>query len=162
MQSVAMEVDDGDRMLLDVLVRLKALDPSLGSRHSCREGVRGSDAMNVNGNNRLACVTNMRALSRDQAACVQACSGQPDAVLGRIRVHTSRVRGGHAAAQEIPGLGSCPADPGWPTSSRSCAATSRRPRSVQRGIFRLPLRLPDTLPLRTSPVTRRTSLPLAP
>ena len=36
-------------MLLDVLMRLKAVDPSLSFRRSCREGICGSDAMNING-----------------------------------------------------------------------------------------------------------------
>ena len=49
-------------MLLDVLIKLKAIDPSLSFRRSCREGVCGSDAMNINGKNGLACVTNMRSL----------------------------------------------------------------------------------------------------
>ncbi len=62
MQVLELEVDPGDRMLLDVLIRLKAIDPSLSFRRSCREGVCGSDAMNINGKNGLACITNMRAL----------------------------------------------------------------------------------------------------
>jgi succinate dehydrogenase / fumarate reductase iron-sulfur subunit len=62
MQTVELEVHAEDRMLLDVLIRLKALDPTLSFRRSCREGVCGSDAMNVNGKNRLACLTNMRSL----------------------------------------------------------------------------------------------------
>ncbi len=55
------EVDDSQRMLLDVLIQLKAIDPSLSFRRSCREGVCGSDAMNINGKNGLPCVTNMRS-----------------------------------------------------------------------------------------------------
>ena len=62
MQTYDLEIDPGDRMLLDVLIRLKAIDPSLSFRRSCREGVCGSDAMNINGKNGLACVTNMRSL----------------------------------------------------------------------------------------------------
>jgi succinate dehydrogenase / fumarate reductase, iron-sulfur subunit len=62
MQTYELEVGDGDRMLLDVLMKLKAIDPSLSFRRSCREGVCGSDAMNINGKNGLACVTNMRSL----------------------------------------------------------------------------------------------------
>ena len=62
MQTVPFEVGAEDRMLLDVLIKLKALDPSLSFRRSCREGVCGSDAMNINGKNGLACVTNMRSL----------------------------------------------------------------------------------------------------
>lgn len=62
MQVMTLEVGSADRMLLDVLTRLKAIDPSLSFRRSCREGICGSDAMNINGRNGLACVTNMRAL----------------------------------------------------------------------------------------------------
>ena len=62
MQTYDLEIEHGDRMLLDVLIKLKAIDPSLSFRRSCREGVCGSDAMNINGKNGLACVTNMRSL----------------------------------------------------------------------------------------------------
>jgi succinate dehydrogenase / fumarate reductase iron-sulfur subunit len=41
-------------MLLDALVRIKAGDDTLSLRRSCREGVCGSDAMNINGKNGLA------------------------------------------------------------------------------------------------------------
>jgi succinate dehydrogenase / fumarate reductase iron-sulfur subunit len=64
MQTLELDVHPGDRMLLDVLMRLKALDPSLSFRRSCREGICGSDAMNINGKNGLACVTNMNTLPR--------------------------------------------------------------------------------------------------
>ncbi len=40
-----------DRMLLDMLIRIKSIDDSLSLRRSCREGVCGSDAMNINGKN---------------------------------------------------------------------------------------------------------------
>src|SRR5205085_10687565 len=49
-------------MLLDALMKLKAKDPTLSFRRSCREGVCGSDAMNINGKNGLACLTNMLSL----------------------------------------------------------------------------------------------------
>ena len=62
MQVMEFEVGRADRMLLDVLTRLKAIDPSLSFRRSCREGICGSDAMNINGKNGLACLTNMRSL----------------------------------------------------------------------------------------------------
>jgi succinate dehydrogenase / fumarate reductase iron-sulfur subunit len=62
MQRYQIDVHPGDRMLLDVLIRLKAMDPTLSFRRSCREGVCGSDAMNINGKNGLACLTNMTTL----------------------------------------------------------------------------------------------------
>ncbi len=64
MQVMELEVDNADHMLLDVLTRLKAMDPSLSFRRSCREGICGSDAMNINGKNGLACVTPMRSLPK--------------------------------------------------------------------------------------------------
>ena len=51
-----------DRMLLDALVRIKAVDDTLSLRRSCREGVCGSDAMNINGKNGLACITKLADL----------------------------------------------------------------------------------------------------
>ncbi len=47
------------RMVLDVLEHLHELDTSLVYRRSCREGVCGSDGMNINGKNRLACITRL-------------------------------------------------------------------------------------------------------
>ena len=52
-----------DRMLLDALVHLKSVDETLSFRRSCREGVCGSDAMNINGKNGLACTTNLKEIS---------------------------------------------------------------------------------------------------
>lgn len=52
------ELDTGgkDLMVLDVLELLKAQDEGLAYRRSCREGVCGSDGMNINGKNGLACI----------------------------------------------------------------------------------------------------------
>ena len=62
MQTLEVELDGSERMLLDALIKLKEVDPTLSFRRSCREGVCGSDAMNINGKNGLACLTNMRTL----------------------------------------------------------------------------------------------------
>lgn len=62
MQDYEIGLEPGDRMLLDVLVRLKARDDTLTFRKSCREGVCGSDAMNINGRNGLACITQVASL----------------------------------------------------------------------------------------------------
>ena len=62
MQSIDVELDGSERMLLDALGKLKSVDPAISFRRSCREGVCGSDAMNINGKNGLACLTNMRDL----------------------------------------------------------------------------------------------------
>ena len=50
-------------MLLEALLQIHRQDPTLGFRKSCREGVCGSDGMNVNGVNRLACITPLSELS---------------------------------------------------------------------------------------------------
>src|SRR5438067_13684491 len=55
-------LDPHDRMLLDALVRLKTVDDSLSFRRSCRDGVCGSDALNIHGKNALACITNLKTL----------------------------------------------------------------------------------------------------
>src|SRR5438477_10026933 len=59
MQDYDVAIGPADRMLLDALVRIKAVDDTLSLRRSCREGVCGSDAMNVNGKNQLACITKL-------------------------------------------------------------------------------------------------------
>jgi len=63
MQNLEVELLPTDKMLLDALMRIKqTTDDSLAFRRSCREGVCGSDAMNINGKNGLACITNLRDL----------------------------------------------------------------------------------------------------
>ncbi len=62
LQDYEIELASSGHMLLDVLLRLKARDNSLSFRRSCREGVCGSDAMNINGRNGLACITPVRGL----------------------------------------------------------------------------------------------------
>ncbi len=62
MKTYEVELDGSERMLLDVLMKLKKQDESISYRKSCREGVCGSDAMNINGKNGLACLTNMLTL----------------------------------------------------------------------------------------------------
>ncbi|SUB17840.1 Succinate dehydrogenase iron-sulfur subunit [Pantoea agglomerans] len=53
MQDYTLEAEDGrDMMLLDALIRLKEKDPTLAFRRSCREGVCGSDGLNMNGKKR--------------------------------------------------------------------------------------------------------------
>jgi len=61
-QDYELSLERSDVMLLDALVRIKAQDDSLSLRRSCREGVCGSDAMNINGKNGLACITRLAEL----------------------------------------------------------------------------------------------------
>lgn len=58
MQDYTLDLPEGkDLMVLDVLNLLKEEDVTLSYRRSCREGVCGSDGMNINGRNGLACIT---------------------------------------------------------------------------------------------------------
>ncbi|TNF35086.1 MAG: succinate dehydrogenase iron-sulfur subunit [Gammaproteobacteria bacterium] len=57
MQDYVLENIKPGMMLLDALLILKEQDPTLGFRRSCKEGVCGSDGMNINGINGLACIT---------------------------------------------------------------------------------------------------------
>ena len=58
MEDIEVEVPlDKDLMVLDVLALAKEKDSTISYRRSCGEGVCGSDGMNINGVNGLACVT---------------------------------------------------------------------------------------------------------
>ncbi len=57
------EVEPG-MMLLGALLKLKEKDPTLTFRRSCGEGVCGSDGMNINGRNGLACITPVAGLKQ--------------------------------------------------------------------------------------------------
>ncbi len=62
LQDYEIDPRPGDVMVLDALVRIKEQDPTLSFRRSCREGVCGSDAMNINGRNGLACIVPLSGL----------------------------------------------------------------------------------------------------
>jgi succinate dehydrogenase / fumarate reductase iron-sulfur subunit len=62
-------------MLLAALIRLKEFDETLSFRRSCQEGVCGSDAMNINGTNGLACVTPLSSLK--QPVTIRPIPGMP-------------------------------------------------------------------------------------
>ena len=57
MQSFTLDLDKTGPMVLDALIRIKnEIDPTLTFRRSCREGICGSCAMNIDGVNTLACL----------------------------------------------------------------------------------------------------------
>jgi succinate dehydrogenase / fumarate reductase iron-sulfur subunit len=64
MQNYDIELMPDTRMLLDALIQIKVLDDTLSMRKSCREGVCGSDAMNINGKNGLACMTPLEGIKQ--------------------------------------------------------------------------------------------------
>lgn len=62
-------------MLRDALLEIKHQDESFAFRHSCGEGVCGSDGVNVNGTNCLACVTSVADLK--EPVMVRPFPGRP-------------------------------------------------------------------------------------
>ncbi len=75
MQDYDVPLEQSDRMLLDALVKVKAQDDSFSFRRSCREGVCGSDAMNINGKNGLACI--MRVADLKEPVAIRPLPGLP-------------------------------------------------------------------------------------
>jgi succinate dehydrogenase / fumarate reductase iron-sulfur subunit len=77
LQDISVEVDSTDCKLLDALVKLKAKDDSIAFRRSCREGVCGSDAMNINGRNGLACLTELASFPAGKPIVLRPLPGLP-------------------------------------------------------------------------------------
>ena len=78
MQDVQVQLpEDKDLMVLDVLELAKKQDPSVVYRRSCREGVCGSDGMNINGNNGLACITPMSSVVKPGGKLAGGRSARP-------------------------------------------------------------------------------------
>jgi succinate dehydrogenase / fumarate reductase iron-sulfur subunit len=70
-QKYEVDAEPTDR-LLTVLLEIKAkLDPTLGLRKSCAHGVCGSDAMVINGKERLACKTLIKDISQKDGAVIR-------------------------------------------------------------------------------------------
>ncbi len=77
-QDFDLEIPGGrDLMVLDVLELLKEKDPSVTYRRSCREGVCGSDGVNMNGKNGLACVTPLSEVVRGGKLVIKPLPGMP-------------------------------------------------------------------------------------
>src|SRR3989304_714941 len=58
------DADDCGPMVLDALIWIKnKIDPTLTFRRSCREGICGSCAMNIDGTNTLGCTKDMAEVS---------------------------------------------------------------------------------------------------
>lgn len=93
MKDYQLEVAEGsDMMVLDALLALKEQDPSLSFRRSCREGVCGSDGMNMNGKNGLACITPLsNLLKQDKKVVIRPLPGLPvvrDLVIDMTQFYT--------------------------------------------------------------------------
>jgi succinate dehydrogenase / fumarate reductase iron-sulfur subunit len=78
MRDMTVDLPEGkDLMVLDVLALLKAEDPTLSYRRSCREGVCGSDGMNMNGKNGLACITPVSEVAKKGKLVLRPLPGLP-------------------------------------------------------------------------------------
>ena len=75
MQDYDLDIAPAGKMLLDALLLIKEQDETLSVRRSCREGVCGSDGMNINGRNGLACVTPLSEL--EQPITLRPLTGLP-------------------------------------------------------------------------------------
>lgn len=79
MQNIDLEIPEGqDLMVLDVLHLLKEKDAGISFRRSCREGVCGSDGVNMNGANGLACITPLSSIvKKDNKLVLRPLPGLP-------------------------------------------------------------------------------------
>jgi len=77
MQDIQLDTGGKDIMVLDALELLKAQDPSIAYRRSCREGVCGSDGMNMNGKNGLACITALSDTVKNNKLVLRPLPGLP-------------------------------------------------------------------------------------
>ncbi|WP_030812091.1 succinate dehydrogenase iron-sulfur subunit [Streptomyces sp. NRRL S-337] len=74
-QDFQLEIDPKERVL-DALHKIKwELDGSLTFRRSCAHGICGSDAMRINGRNRLACKTLIKDINPEKPITVEAIKG---------------------------------------------------------------------------------------
>ncbi len=78
MQDFSVDTGGRDLMVLDVLELIKAdHDGSVTYRRSCREGVCGSDGLNMNGKNGLACITPVSASVKGDKLVIRPLPGLP-------------------------------------------------------------------------------------
>jgi len=78
MREMSVDLPEGkDLMVLDVLELLKKADPTLSYRRSCREGVCGSDGINMNGKNGLACITPVSEVAKRGKLVLRPLPGLP-------------------------------------------------------------------------------------
>ena len=78
MQDVEFDLPEGkDLMVLDVMGMIKEQDQSFTYRRSCREGVCGSDGVNMNGVNGLACVTPVSEVAPKGKLTIRPLPGLP-------------------------------------------------------------------------------------
>ncbi len=101
-----MDMDRCGPMVLDALIKIKnEVDPTLTFRRSCREGICGSCAMNIDGRNRLACISACADAKREiriyplpHLPVVKDLVHRPDQLLRAVRRGQALAADAHAAA----------------------------------------------------------------
>lgn len=77
MQDVEVDTQGKDLMVLDVMEMIKGKDTTVAYRRSCREGVCGSDGVNINGVNGLACITPLSSVVKKNKLVLRPLPGLP-------------------------------------------------------------------------------------
>src|SRR5690606_20632157 len=77
MKTYEVNTQGKDLMVLDVLELLKAQDPTLAFRRSCREGVCGSDGLSISGKNGLACIAPLSTVVKKGRLVLRPLPGLP-------------------------------------------------------------------------------------
>ncbi len=92
MRDYQVNTEGKDLMVLDVLNLIKQQDPTLVYRRSCREGVCGSDGLNINGKNGLACITPLsEVVAAGESLVIRPLMGLPiirDLVVDMTQFYT--------------------------------------------------------------------------
>lgn len=150
MKDYQLDVAEGsDMMVLDALLLLKEQDPSLSFRRSCREGVCGSDGMNMNGKNGLACITPLSALLKQgNKVVVRPLPGLPvvrDLVIDLTQFYTQweKIKPFLIADEKLPPRASIykarPSAKSWTDSTSAYCALAVRPLAHRFGGIRISL-----------------------
>ena len=130
------DLDDCGPMVLDALFWIKnKIDPTLTFRRSCREGICGSCAMNIDGTNTLACTKDMSGttgavahLSAAAYAGGQGSGAGPDQLLRPARLDRALAQDRHAGARKRVAADRRKTAPSSTDSTNaSCAPAVRRP-----------------------------------
>ena len=86
MEDFEFERPEKDIFVLDLLHMLKEKDPTITYRRSCREGVCGSDGLNMNGKNGLACITPLSQVVKRNKLVLRPLPGLPVIRLSLIHI----------------------------------------------------------------------------
>ena len=151
------DMDSCGPMILDALIKIKnEIDPTLTFRRSCREGICGSCAMNIDGGNTLACITGVDEVKGDVKIYplphMPVVKDLVPDLLRAVRINQALATDAHAAA---PGP-RAPAVQGRPGAHRRAV----RVHPVRLLLDELPELLVEQRPLSRAGCTAR-GLPLA-